>query len=393
MTSNETTPRPGVRAADGTLFPATLSLFLLALCALPARAAYPNGYSYCKVVTTQHSMVSGTNDLVNYPLTVALTDPDLRTVVNGGLVNNSSGYDIAFYPDCSGSGAALKWELESYSPTSGAIVAHVLRPILSHTTDDSIGIFYGGAFSTFQSTPSAVWDAWYKGVWHLANGVALTATDSTGNANHGTLINGPSAAAGQIDGAASFASAASQYVSVPDAASLDTTSSGFTVSAWINAASFSGTTDIVVKNSSNNRQVNLAMTGAQSFINCTVGAGNYKSAIDPASLSTGAWHYLVGTYDGATLIIYTDGVSRKTLATGGACDSTSGMLAIGREGSVAIEYFNGVIDEVRLSGGIARSADWILTEYRNQSAPATYMSVGLRLTPGVRVRHRAIGGA
>src|SRR5450759_2098988 len=138
-------------------------LFTLALVALPAFAAFPNGYSYCKVVTTSHTMVSGASDLTNYPLTVILTDGDLRTAANGGLVNNGSGYDIGFYPDCSGSGTALKWEMESYSPTTGAIVAHVLRPTLSHTTNDTIGMFYGGSFSSFQSTATAVWDDNYKG--------------------------------------------------------------------------------------------------------------------------------------------------------------------------------------------------------------------------------------
>jgi len=113
-------------------------IFALALLALPAFAAFPNGYSYCKVVTTSVSMVSGTSDLTNYPLTVILTDADLKTTANGGMVNNANGYDIGFYPDCSGSGTALEWEMESYSPTTGAIVAHVLRPTLSHTTNDTI---------------------------------------------------------------------------------------------------------------------------------------------------------------------------------------------------------------------------------------------------------------
>jgi hypothetical protein len=170
-------------------------IFALALLALPAFAAFPNGYSYCKVVTTSVSMVSGTSDLTNYPLTVILTDADLKTTANGGMVNNANGYDIGFYPDCSGSGTALEWEMESYSPTTGAIVAHVLRPTLSHTTNDTIGMYYGGSFSSFQSTASAVWDANYKGVWHLGN-VPTSATDSTTNARAATTLTATSATGG-----------------------------------------------------------------------------------------------------------------------------------------------------------------------------------------------------
>jgi hypothetical protein len=49
-------------------------------------------------------------------------------------------------------------------------------------------------------------------------------------------------------------------------------------------------------------------------------------------------------------------------------------------------YTKCLIDEVRISY-TARSPDWILTEYRNQSAPATYLSVGPRLQANARVRH------
>ena len=38
-------------------------------------------------------------------------------------------------------------------------------------------------------------------------------------------------------------------------------------------------------------------------------------------------------------------------------------------------YFNGAIDEVRLSN-VARSAAWISTEYNNQYAPASFYVIG-----------------
>jgi len=126
-------------------------LFTLALVALPAFAAFPKGYSYCKAVTASVSMVSGANHLPDYPLTVILTDPDLKTVANGGFVNGSSGYDIGFYPDCSGSATALNWEVESYSPTTGAIVAHVLRPTLSHTVDDTVACTTAAVSAAFRA--------------------------------------------------------------------------------------------------------------------------------------------------------------------------------------------------------------------------------------------------
>jgi len=199
---------------------ALLPISTLALFALPAVAAFPNGYSHCKVVTIQKSMVSGATALANYPLAVVLADADLRTVANGGLVNNNNGFDIAFYPDCTGAGAALKWELESYAPATGAIVAHVLRPTLSSAVNDSIGMFYGGPFNSFQSTASAVWSPGYKSIWHLASGASLS-SDSSAAGN--TAINNSfvSAAPGQLGYGGSFPGGTpNPYLNLPDAATV-----------------------------------------------------------------------------------------------------------------------------------------------------------------------------
>ena len=61
--------------------------------------------------------------------------------------------------------------------------------------------------------------------------------------------------------------------------------------------------------------------------------------------------------------------------------------------------FEGDIDEVRISN-VTRSANWILTEYRNQSAPATFHAIGGETTLGgpwtltpFTVNYRSIGTA
>ena len=45
---------------------------------------------------------------------------------------------------------------------------------------------------------------------------------------------------------------------------------------------------------------------------------------------------------------------------------------------------NGSVDETHISS-IARSADWILTEYLNQSAPGSYVTLGAQQTSGTAV--------
>jgi Concanavalin A-like lectin/glucanases superfamily len=377
-------------------------LFTLALVALPAFAAFPNGYSYCKVVTTQHTMVPGTNDLTNYPLTVILTDNDLRTVGNLGFVNNANGYDIGFYPDCSGSGAALKWEMESYSPTTGAIVAHVLRPTLSHTADDTIGMYYGGSFSSFQSTASAVWNTNYIGVWHLPNGTVLTAQDSTSNGNNGTVI-GPTAATGQLGGGASYDGAPGRSIDVGSGLGGLST---LTFSGWLKPNGFGDDGFSAIIGCAVNRaqatnpytDALLAVTsGTIVFALSPLGGPRYFYS-SAATLTTGNWFYIVATYDGSTLRIFQNG---SELGTGMPASGIttpnppSNSYLLGQMGiqPTDIGQVNGMLDEIRISN-TNRSADWILTEYRNQTAPGTYISAGSRITGGGggRVRHVVIGG-
>ena len=359
-------------------------LFAVALLAVPAFAAFPNGYSYCKVVTTQHAMVSGANDLTNYPLTVILTDADLRTTGNGGLVNNANGYDIGFYPDCSGSGAALKWEMESYSPTTGAIVAHVLRPTLSHATNDTIGMFYGGLFSSFQSTASAVWDSNYKGVWHLGGSSTPNLADST-SVNNLTSVGSTTSTSGQIDGAASFNE--SNYL-------INSTAAGIPISGRVTLSCWLMFTDTplfrTAVNYSNGSTGSLFAILAESssvyaYVN---GSDHLSSALQPNTSYNVS--FVFDTVAGS-VTFYINGQLDKTY-TGLTLTMPAAEVFIGSlNGSNG--PWSGWVDEVRISNS-ARSADWILTEYRNQSAPGTYISAGSRVAAGAgtRIRHLVTGG-
>jgi hypothetical protein len=95
--------------------------------------------------------------------------------------------------------------------------------------------------------------------------------------------------------------------------------------------------------------------------------------------SASAWYHVVLQRSGGTTGFFVNGsavsaASNATLTPG----APNNFLTIGNEldaSSNAYKYFNGPIDEVRLSTSV-RSADWIATEYNNQSSPASFYSVG-----------------
>ena len=205
--------------------PANESAFNSPLTPMP----YGNGYTYSRSITIYHAKVSNT-DQSNFPVLISGTYSYLATTANGGNVQNSNGYDVIFTSDA-GCANKLNHEVETYSATTGAVNYWVKVPTVSHSSDTTIYLCYGNSIITAdQSNKTAVWDANYKGVWHLPNGSSLSATDSTANANGGT-ISGVVAAAAKTDGGGSF-NGASDRIEVK-AGKVDTSATTGTVSAWV----------------------------------------------------------------------------------------------------------------------------------------------------------------
>ena len=128
--------------------------------ATPTASPTPGNACY-RQMTVNHTLVPSTQS--NFTVLVSVTDATLRTISNGGHVANSNGYDIGFYTDSSGS-TKLKWEIDSYNPVTGQLIAWVKIPTLSSTSDTSFYLFYGDpSITTDQSDPVNTWDSQFQG--------------------------------------------------------------------------------------------------------------------------------------------------------------------------------------------------------------------------------------
>jgi len=96
------------------------------------------------------------------------------------------------------------------------------------------------------------------------------------------------------------------------------------------------------------------------------------------SAMTGTWHYLVTARNGLAVTVYLDGVSLGSGNLPGNESVSFGYL--GARNCCAGLYYNGALDEVRLSN-VVRSADWVSTEYKNQQSPSTFYGVGNEVVP------------
>jgi len=343
-----------------------------------------NGYTYRQTITIDHAEVPNT-DQTNFPVLISGTYPFLATTANGGNVTNANGYDIIFTSDSYGT-QTLPFEIENYNPTTGAIVGWVQVPTVSHTSDTIFYMFYGNSsVTTNQSNKTGTWDANYAGVWHLANGAALSASDSTANGNNGTVTRA-TATEGQIDGAANL-SGSQQYIDLGDNPSLQITGEELTVEAWINTseASPSAYERLIVKETPGNGSpyvtYGMYRNPGNTTLDWCISSGATLNCAVTSNLPVNSWTQVVGTYDGSNLRVYVNGALNDTVAMTGNIGATTQDVVIGADTADGGEFFNGEVDEVRISDSV-RSADWIATQYNNQSAPSAFYSIGAAASGG-----------
>ncbi len=353
-----------------------LRTILLLITCLMANQLYSQlaGYGNRKLITINSSQVAGTADLTNFPLLVNFTSPtvpDLRTTSNGGSVTSSDGYDIAF--TSSDGVTELDHEIELYVATTGAYIAWVRIPTLDYDDDTQIYMYYGNSSVTTDPSTAATWDSHYQAVWHLneavtAGGNTGTHLDATSNGRNAGQDGNEGVSSGQIGNCQLFDGGDDQ-ISLPAPGSY----TNLTLSIWINHNSIGNNVqrylnlsdDFVLRfdgaNSGTNNQVHFYVRD---------GVGTISSLREDDDLTTGAWFHIAGTYDGNDQYLYINGVEVETATPGFAL----GALATTHSLSAAAETMNGLLDEARVSN-IALSADWIATEYNNQSSPGTFLTL------------------
>ena len=115
---------------------------------------YANGYLYRKLITIDHTKVSGGADLTNYPFSYGSTDPDLKNTAYGGKVYNTNGYDVIF-TDLSGN--LLNFMITGYVNTNGTYRAFIQIPTVSYAVDTQIYVYFGkSTVNTSQENISGV---------------------------------------------------------------------------------------------------------------------------------------------------------------------------------------------------------------------------------------------
>ena len=152
-----------------------------------------------------------------------------------------------------------------------------------------------------------------------------------------------------------------------------------------------GWRDIIYKGNDNYYLEASSANGNRPIGGAIIG-GSQTQAFGTAQLAVNSWVYLVETFDGATLRFYVNGAQVSSVARTGSILTSTNPLQIGSD-SIYGQYFNGLIDEVRIYN-TALSAAQIQTDMTTpvepstppppDTTPPTNPSAPLRRRPGRR---------
>jgi hypothetical protein len=238
------------------------------------------------------------------------TATGLKVTGSGGYVTSSSGYDIVFSSTACTNPTLMSWEMVTYTGSTGAMEAWVKVPSLA-----AGGVFYAcvgnSAVTTFQGgAAGAAWTSSYATVWHLQ---ALSASDSTTNANTGTATNSPTVAAAQIDNGLDFTASSSQYVFGANTVN----SSPQTLSVWVYLSAYPAAGALVAGLAQGNRSNtsdHFLWISSSGYVSYYVYNGAQYNATSSTLLPINQWNHIVGAVGAGGQFIYQNGVQVGTNA-------------------------------------------------------------------------------
>ena len=170
----------------------------------------------------------------------------------------------------------------------------------------------------------------------------LLPTSRSQGTNHSLLLNGTTA-----------------YIDVPYNANLNITGA-LTIEAWVKTAG-TGVQQVVERGDwwQNQMSYDLLLVEGKVRLDIMQTNGSYAAVMGSTAMSLNAWHHIAGVYDGSQMRVYVDGVLNGTAAATMAPGNNATGLRIGKSSFLYYpNYFNGRIDEVRVSNAVLYSSNF-----------------------------------
>jgi len=303
------------------------------------------------------------------PPTVSMTAPANGTTVSGSVPVSANASDnvgvvgVQFKLDGNNLGNedtsspySLSWDTTTASNANHSLTA-VARDLAGNpTTATAITV------TVSNTAPPPPPPTTARATYPFSEGAGLATADTSGNANNGTLVNGPLWTTGGKYGNAISFDGVNDYVSAPDSSTLDLGATG-TIEAWVKFDTLNRWHGIMAKGNANNDAVHnyaLEINSSNKPL-CIFGNGSSaRQVTSGTSITAGAFIHFACTWDGSTIRLYINGVLNTSGSQTFVPGANASLLYIGQYGGNA-DRLDGIIDEVRIYDR-ARSATEIQSD-------------------------------
>lgn len=335
---------------------------------------------YC--ILSNHTQEESKMCYVMSSRTVGVANP----VFGFDLDNFSVNYGNIFFPKrltisttISGVETQCYTEIESWNPEINEAVLWTKIPTIVSGTDTEIYLYYDKAHAndeyigfTGETSAQNVWDSNFIGVWHMADDPSLSTnciTDSTSSNSHGTSggsMTSDDLVDGKIGKAIDFDNT-DDYVEISDLFY----SNLFTLEATINPLANGISDSIIVKRNSSGGTNGLGEWGflthdTKLYFQAWDSVGVVFNTVSSyGSIVSGTNTYVAGVATGKDndCFLMVNSAKDGTYTQSNDIRDTSSVVQFGaRSNNNDDRWFNGIIDEVRISI-VSRSEAWLKSTY------------------------------
>ncbi|MGN6179258.1 MAG: hypothetical protein ACTHNW_08755 [Mucilaginibacter sp.] len=318
-------------------------------------------YAFSQTITLNTSLTGITSTLYSFPALVYIKEDALKTGVNcannvqyptgnGPLSSGASSpnYDFAF--TMNGSTTELFYEVDTYDPVNGILLAWVQIPQM--TSANAVLNFYFGSLSPghSKSFSQATWSSDYLAVYHFSEGSnTATVLDATSNGRNAvqantTITNDEIHIAAGIPvtgGAYSFNGTSSSIIQTTGT-NPDITGS-FTISAWVHYNGAATSDNKIVSDEVNfghgyKLSVKDPTAVCSSLTNAYIETETRNTSnpspgnlYDAGLVTNNTWTYIQGEYNGTSFVNYLNGALQSQVCNYGSASApqAGSMLSMG----------------------------------------------------------------
>lgn len=304
---------------------------------------------------------SDSENLIDFPVLVKLNS----SRIDYGQTQNN-GYDLRF-TDSDGV-TPLKHEIELWNEAGDSYVWVKVPRINRYSTTDHIYLYYGNGSLGNGQDAANVWNAGYRGVWHVNATATNQRLDSTANAMHLTATGyegDEDDDAGKIGKGDDLA--ANDSIRKTSASLGTITDGAITLEMWVKPVA--SDTAVLAAQYTGGDGFRLRQLSSPDRLRWEIQSttGPYLDTdSSPAAFAVNAWTYVAVTNRNSTntMVVYLNG-EENNRRTDVPSDFTAALADL-CFGGLGTSTLDGMIDEIRLST-VERSAAWIKAQHASMT--------------------------